>query len=144
MQLSVKNQRRHGCSRSERGSALFLVPAGFFILLILGSIAVDSAIAFEARRELDSAVEAAANDAITLAIPTDGRPGGLQAGKNLRPDPERVTALVNERLGGSDIVVESEVNGDRLTVRATRNVRMLFANRHTMVRSQSTAQLSIR
>ena len=45
-----------------------LVPAGVLVLVILGAIAVDSAIAFLAQRELTGAAAAAANDAAAAAI----------------------------------------------------------------------------
>jgi Flp pilus assembly protein TadG len=54
--------------RAERGSVLFLFPAAFLIVLVLGAIAIDSGAAFLRQRELAAAADAAANDAITLAV----------------------------------------------------------------------------
>lgn len=54
--------------RGERGSALILVPAGVLVLLVLGAIAVDSAMAFLGQRELSNAAAAAANDAAAAAL----------------------------------------------------------------------------
>lgn len=48
-----------------------LVPAAVLVLFVLGSIAVDFAIAFLAQRELTSAAAAAANDAATAALSDD-------------------------------------------------------------------------
>lgn len=45
-----------------------LVPASVLVLFVLGSIAVDNAIAFMAQRELTGAAAAAANDAATAAL----------------------------------------------------------------------------
>ncbi|MDQ1402566.1 MAG: hypothetical protein QOG03_882 [Actinomycetota bacterium] len=45
-----------------------LMPAAVLVLVILGSIAVDSAVVFLAQRELVNAAAAAANDAATSAI----------------------------------------------------------------------------
>lgn len=55
-------------SHSERGSALLLVPAGVLVLLVLGAIAVDAAVAFLGQREVSNAAAAAANDAATAAL----------------------------------------------------------------------------
>jgi hypothetical protein len=52
----------------QRGSVLLLVPAGILVLMILGAIAVDSAVVFLGQRELGSAVAAAANDAAAAAF----------------------------------------------------------------------------
>ncbi|MCA1844946.1 MAG: hypothetical protein LC792_17485 [Actinobacteria bacterium] len=54
--------------RDDRGSALLLVPAGVLVLVVLGSIAVDFALAFLGQRELSDAAAAAANDAAAAAI----------------------------------------------------------------------------
>jgi len=47
---------------SERGSVLMLVPAAVLVLLVLGAIAVDSAVVFLAQRDLTNRTAAAAND----------------------------------------------------------------------------------
>ena len=52
----------------ERGSVLMLVPAGVLVLVVLGAIAVDSAVAFMAQREISNAAAAAANDAAGAAL----------------------------------------------------------------------------
>ncbi|MDQ3898625.1 MAG: hypothetical protein M3326_15505 [Actinomycetota bacterium] len=52
----------------QRGSALLLFPAGLLIMVALAAMAVDSAIAFLAQRELVNATAAAANDAATEAL----------------------------------------------------------------------------
>jgi Flp pilus assembly protein TadG len=52
----------------DHGSVLFLFPAAFLIVLVLGAIAIDSGAAFLRQRELAAAADAAANDAITLAV----------------------------------------------------------------------------
>lgn len=54
--------------RRERGSVLLLVPAGVLVLVVLGSLAVDFAIAFLGEREVASLASAAANDAATAAV----------------------------------------------------------------------------
>jgi Flp pilus assembly protein TadG len=52
----------------QRGSTLLLFPAALLIMLALAAITVDSAIAFQAQRQLANAAAAAANDAATLAL----------------------------------------------------------------------------
>lgn len=52
----------------ERGSVLALVPAAFLVLIFLAALAVDSAVAFQARSQLHDAVIGAANDAVTAGI----------------------------------------------------------------------------
>lgn len=52
----------------ERGSTLLLFPAALLIMLALAAITVDSAIAFQAQRQLAHATAAAANDAATEAL----------------------------------------------------------------------------
>ena len=53
---------------TERGSVLMLVPAGGLVLVVLGAIAVDAAVAFLGQRELSNAAAAAANDAAAAAL----------------------------------------------------------------------------
>jgi Flp pilus assembly protein TadG len=53
---------------NQRGSTLLLFPAALLIMLALASITVDSAIAFQAQRQLANATAAAANDAATQAL----------------------------------------------------------------------------
>ncbi len=53
-----------------------LVPAAVLVLMILGAIAVDSAVAFMAQRELANAAAAAANDAAGAALSDQSFYGG--------------------------------------------------------------------
>lgn len=52
----------------EPGSALALVPAGFLVLVLLASLAVDSAVAYLGQQQLHDALSAAANDAVTAGL----------------------------------------------------------------------------
>ena len=54
--------------RRDSGSVLMLVPAGVLVLVVLGAIAVDSAVAFLGQREASNAAAAAANDAAGAAV----------------------------------------------------------------------------
>lgn len=47
---------------------LALVPAGFLVLIVLGAIAVDSAVGFLGQRQLGDALAGAANDAAAAAV----------------------------------------------------------------------------
>lgn len=64
MQVSSRVARRAG----DSGSVLALVPAGFLVLLLLGALAVDSAVAYLGQQQLRDALTAAANDAAGAAI----------------------------------------------------------------------------
>jgi len=55
-------------SRSEQGSVMMLVPAGFLVLMILGALAVDSAATYLAQQQLRDSLTAAANDAVTAGL----------------------------------------------------------------------------
>ena len=55
----------------SRGSALLLLPAAVLALLVLGAIAVDSAVVFTAQRQVADAAAAAANDAAARAVDAD-------------------------------------------------------------------------
>ncbi len=54
--------RGRGC-RSERGSALVLIPVLVVILVFAAGLVIDSAVAFSAKRSLVEVASAAANDA---------------------------------------------------------------------------------
>jgi Flp pilus assembly protein TadG len=53
---------RQGEHGRDRGSVLMLVPAAVLVLVVLGAIAVDSAVVFLAQRDLANRTAAAAND----------------------------------------------------------------------------------
>ena len=54
--------------RTERGSVLILVPAGFLILVTLATLAVDSVATYLAQQQLHDGLAAAANDAVTAGL----------------------------------------------------------------------------
>jgi Flp pilus assembly protein TadG len=54
--------------RSDRGTVLMLMPAAVLVLFVLGAIAVDSAVAFMAQRNLASAAADASNNAGDVAV----------------------------------------------------------------------------
>ncbi len=85
----------------DRGSVLFLFPAAFLIVLVLGAIAIDSGAAFLRQRELAAAADAAANDAITLAVRDN-----LAAGVDPVIDPAAADAAVRASLERRGILYE--------------------------------------
>lgn len=60
----VEDRRTH----DERGSALFLMPVGVVIVLLLGALVADTAFVFLAKREVMNGATAAANDAAAAAV----------------------------------------------------------------------------
>ena len=57
--------------RRQSGSVLMLFPAAVLVVLILGAIAVDASVAFLAKRELNDASAALANDLAIEALSND-------------------------------------------------------------------------
>ncbi len=116
----------------EDGSALMLMPAGVLIVLILGALAVDSAILFLGERELADLSAAAANDAATGAIVEDAF---YECGRlELDADRARSVALTVAQARVSDAVELTDVavatRNDReppaVEVTATGTVRLVF------------------
>ena len=54
--------------QGDTGSVLALVPAAFLVLILLGALAVDSAVTYLGQQQLHDALTAAANDAAGAAI----------------------------------------------------------------------------
>lgn len=84
--------------RPDRGSVLALVPAGFLVLILLASLAVDSATAYLGQQRLHDALSAAANDAVTAGLddPAFYRNGRLML------DPAAVDRTVCSALAAQD------------------------------------------
>lgn len=66
--IKVPGHRRQRSRDGESGSVLALVPAGLLVLVLLGALAVDSAVAYLGQQQLHDALAAAANDAAGAAI----------------------------------------------------------------------------
>ena len=58
--------------RRSRGSVLMLMPAAVLIVLLLGAIAVDSAIVYLRQRQAENIAFDAANDAAGAGLPMVG------------------------------------------------------------------------
>jgi hypothetical protein len=76
--------------RSDAGSVMMLVPAGFLVLLMLAAITFDFAHAYLAQREVANVAESVANDAVTYAVDQ----GVLRAGGGVVLSQDRVDRIV--------------------------------------------------
>ena len=74
--------RRDG---GQRGSALLVLPAALFVVLVLGAVAVDLTVRHLAVHQAVDAAAAAANDAVTVGLDE----AALRSGAGYRVDPER-------------------------------------------------------
>ena len=109
-----------------------LMPAGVLIVLVLGALAVDSAILFLGERELADLSAAAANDAATVALDEASfyRCGRLQLDQGRASDV--ATAVAQARVSDAvsltavEVGVRNDVDPPEVTVAATGTVRLLF------------------
>lgn len=118
--------------RGEAGTALMLMPAGVLIVLLLGALAVDSAIMFLGERELADLTAAAANDAATAAI----RPDPFYRCGRLELDQDQAEVIAGAvtvqrrsdavRLTGIDIEVRNDADPPEVEVAATGTVDLIF------------------
>jgi hypothetical protein len=116
--------------REERGSVLALMPVAALIFLVLGSIAVDAAIAYMGEREVGNLASAVANDAATQGIDV----AHYYATGELVILPERVQAVADAARARNDgghlegLEIDTQVVGaGRVLVRVHATVRSLFA-----------------
>jgi hypothetical protein len=90
---------------------LLLFPAGVLVVVVLGSIAVDFAVAFLGEREVASIASSAANDAVTAAADLDH----LRETGELRLDPD----LVDDVVAATIAAASTEVDLDPPVVEVT-------------------------
>jgi hypothetical protein len=135
--------------RGEAGSVLMLVPAGILVLLVLGAIAVDSAVVFLAQRDLANRTAAAANDIAGAAVSDEA----FYTGGGAIVVPEGVAdafvdvsfSAARRPAGFESWDADATTAGRSVTVSAEAEVRYLFAPavpgvaRTTTVRARSTA-----
>ena len=112
----------------DRGSVLMLVPAAVLVLVILGSIAVDSAVGFLGQRELENFAASASASAASAGLD----PGAFYTDHRIVVDPGKADAIVQGMRGqiGSgvhDVQLIVTVDGNQVTVTATGQVDDLFA-----------------
>jgi len=124
-------------ARRQRGSVLLLFPAAVLVVIVLAAIAVDSAIAFLAQREIANAVAAAANDASSMGVGNrsfyEGGSVDIDATTAVRLAEERVAvALDSSRFHRLQVDVAIVPAGSagcpaRVRIRASARVDALFA-----------------
>ena len=109
----------------ERGSVLMLMPAAVLVLVVLGAIAVDSAVVFMAQRDLVSGAQAAANDAAAYGIDE----AAFRAGLGYRYDPARVERAIDGALAARRVTATHRWfrRGDRIVVVLDTSVEYIFA-----------------
>ncbi|MDQ6696581.1 MAG: hypothetical protein M3Z46_03885 [Actinomycetota bacterium] len=101
-----------------------LMPAAVLVVLILGAIAVDSAVTFTAQRELVSAAQAAANDAAAYGIDENA----FRAGQGYVLDPSRVEQAVERSLASDGVAARHRwyPEGGRIVVELDEEVTGVF------------------
>lgn len=130
--------------RTERGSVLMLMPAAVLVVVILGAITVDSAVVFSAQRELVSAAQAAANDAVAYGIDENA----FRDGRGYVLDPVRVEDAIVRSLASDGLHARHRwhPDGNRVVVELDQDVTPVFAqaisgHRRMTVRAQANASL---
>ena len=118
---------------SERGSVMMLVPAGVLILFLLASMAVDSAIAFMAQRELSALAAASANDAAGAGLSDDafylggGTPGQIVLDQRAAEELAGAALANRAPRGVTDVQQRVTVSLDQVCVTVTGRVEYIFA-----------------
>jgi len=112
--------------KAERGSVLMLVPAAVLIVLLLGAIAVDSAIVYLRQRQAYNLAFDAANDAAGAGF-------DLEAARKhgeIVYDPQRVEEVAREAVAASGLddvrFVAARTDGDSVVVSVEVEVEHLF------------------
>lgn len=112
--------------RRERGSVLMLMPAAVLIVLLLGAVAVDSAIVYLKQRQAYNVAFDAANDAAGAGF-------DLEAARTTGEivwDPQRIEALAAEAVAAAGIdgldLVTARPDGDDVEVTVAVTVEHLF------------------
>jgi hypothetical protein len=118
-----------GDGDGDRGSTLLLVPAGFLVVLILASIAIDMSLVHLRQRQAVDVASGAANDVVT-AVADESR---LRSGAGLGLDQSAAEAAVDRIVAASDLaphVVGSpvvRVTADSVEVELTVAADYIFA-----------------
>ena len=99
----MRAPRGHGGrSTGDRGSTLLLVPAGFLVVLIMASIAVDMSLVHLRQRQAVDVASGAANDAVTAAA----EEGALRGGDGVAVSQTDAEAVVERIVAASDLAPE--------------------------------------
>lgn len=124
-----------------------LMPVGLLVVLMMGAVAVDSAIQFQAQRESVADAQSIAHDLASAVSAEAIRAGEApsRAAVDRGEAERRVDNVVRaRRLAG---VVTWQVDGPEVVVVVTRRARLIFsgavpgATRETTVRGTARAQL---
>lgn len=101
-----------------------LMPAAVLVVVILGALAVDQSLVFNAQRDLVATAEATANDAAAAGVDV----GGVRDGQEVGYDRAAVDAVVRRQVAAADGEVTGswEVQGTTLVVRFRRRVELVF------------------
>jgi Flp pilus assembly protein TadG len=132
------------CStRGQRGSVLMLMPAAVVIMLLLGALAVDSAIVYLEQRQAYNVAFDAANDAAGAGLDLEA----ARTDGTLVYDPARVEALAAATVAAAGAtglrLVEAVPDGDGVAVTVEVRVQRLFGQAFGG-RSSETLQLTAR
>lgn len=134
---------------TEAGSVLALIPAGFLVLILLGALAVDSAVAYLGQQQLHDALSAAANDAVGAGV--DDRAFYRQGIVVLDPAAVEQTVCASIAAQGDtglhQLTVQVSVSGDSVLVTGSASVDGVFGRAlpgfgTRSVRSSASATLS--
>jgi len=125
-----------------------LVPAAILVLIVLGAIAVDSAVVFLAQRDLANRTAGAANDIAGIAVSDEQfYDGGAIALDSARAEAYVGLAFAPARRPSSfsSWTATATTDGNHVVVEAEADVRLVFApaipgvHRSVSVRSRSLA-----
>jgi hypothetical protein len=112
----------------ERGSVLALVPAGFLVLILLGALAVDSAVTYLGQQRLHDTLAVAATDSATASVDN----GSFYRSGAVVLDPAQVARTVclsvraQNQSGLHDLHLWVAVDGDRVGLQGTATVDAVF------------------
>ena len=110
----------------DRGSVLMLMPAAVLIVLLLGAIAIDSAIVYLGQRQAYDVAFDAANDAAGAGFDLDA----VRTRGEVVYDPDRVEAIAAQAIAAAGIddlqLVSARADGAGVVVTVRRTVRHLF------------------
>lgn len=113
-------------ARLDLGSVLMLMPAAVLIVLLLGAIAIDSAIVYLGQRQAYDVAFDAANDAAGAGFDLEE----ARSSGEVVYDGERVRAIAAQAVAASGVddleLVSARVDGDGVVVTVRRTVRHLF------------------
>jgi hypothetical protein len=115
--------------RTDRGSALMLMPAAFLIVTVLAAMTMDLSLVHLGRREAIAAAEAAANDAATYGMDE----AAYRTGAGYSLNPTRAHRAMEESILGArladDLVSPPQllIDGTTVHVRLTIRVDFVFA-----------------